>query len=297
LGALFLLCLLWASTSLRSDLLPGSVSVADASPFPGEALLLGLLAVVAAVVAMVRNAGWPRGRMLGAAVLVGIGLFVVPAALIEVAKGAIDDSTRMALFSLVPVLAVVFEPHLGFASSQQRGGLAAGLIAVLGSLLLFPLELPQNAHAALAFLGIVAAAASVAAANCMGVRIACEANAPSIFSFAAVSAGSGALILGAIGMLGDRRALSVPHLDAWSALDLVALGLLFWMMRRMTAVRMTTRFLIAPLLANLIGLAFLRPGVQMRGWIGLLLIAAGSGWLLLGPQRDRDESTLKLDLT
>ena len=60
-------------------------------------------------------------------------------------------------------------------------------------------------------------------------------------------------------------------------------------MRRMTAVRMTTRFLIAPLLANLIGLAFLRPGVQLRGWLGLSLIALGSGWLLLAPKMSRSE--------
>ena len=58
----------------------------------------------------------------------------------------------------------------------------------------------------------------------------------------------------------------------------------------MTAVRMTTRFLIAPLMANLVGLAFLRPGVQGRGWLGLSLIAVGSGWLLLGPEGEPEET-------
>jgi hypothetical protein len=67
-------------------------------------------------------------------------------------------------------------------------------------------------------------------------------------------------------------------------------------MHRMTAVPMTTRFLIAPLLANLIGLAFFRPGVQSQGWVGLLLITAGSGWLLLGPRDEPEENGSSLGI-
>lgn len=80
-------------------------------------------------------------------------------------------------------------------------------------------------------------------------------------------------------------------------LDLMAFALLFWLMRRMTAVRMTTRFLIAPLVANLIGLAFLRPGVQWRGWLGLLLIALGAGWLLFAPKDEPEETGSPLRIT
>jgi hypothetical protein len=262
-----------------------------------QAIVLGVLALIAALAAVARRRAWPPVRLVGFSILVGVGLFAVPAILMELAKGSVDDPTRVALFSLAPVLAVVIEPHLSSASTQQPGGLAAGLIAVTGTLLVFPLELPQTLHAALAFVGIVAAAGSVAAANCLGVLLACEENGPSMLNFAAIAAGAGALILAVMSVPADHRTLSVPHVDAWSGLELAALALLFWLMRRMSAVRMTTRFLIAPLLANLIGLAFLRPGVQWRGWLGLLLIAVGAGWLLLGPQQDRDASTLKLDLS
>jgi hypothetical protein len=64
-------------------------------------------------------------------------------------------------------------------------------------------------------------------------------------------------------------------------------------------VRMTTRFLIAPLLANLIGLAFLRPGLQVRGWLGLSLITLGSGWLLLASEDEpeRTGSPLSINFT
>jgi hypothetical protein len=226
--------------------------------------------------------------------MVGLGLFVVPVVLIEIARGGIDDSTRVVLFSLAPVIAVVFEPHLGSASSnQQRGTFMASILAVAGTLLVFPLALPRTAGAALAFCGVLAAVASLAAANCIAVRLANQQTARSVFSFAAVAAGSAAIALALLGsVLHHARDLSPP--DLWTALDLLALALLFWLMRRMTALRMTTRFLIAPLLANLIGLAFLRPGVQLRGWLGLLLIAAGAGWLLFGPVDDPEETGLPL---
>ena len=295
--ALLLLCLLWACASLRSDLLPGSTPVAQSSPLTSEAIPLAMFAVIAAVAASVRKTPWPRGCTLGAMALAGLGLFAAPSVLIEVAERSIDGTTRVALFSLVPVFAVVLEPSLGAASSSpQRGGLAAGLIAVVGTLLVFPLELPQTTAAAFAFGGIVAATASVAAANCIAVRIASEPAAPSIFGFAAVATGSAALTLGVLSVLVEHHSWSASLFDSWIALDLLALAFFFWLLSRMTAVRMTTRFLVAPLLANLIGLAFLRPAVQGRGWLGLLLIDVGSGWLLLGPDDEPEETNSPLGI-
>jgi hypothetical protein len=296
-GALLSLCFLWACASLRPDLLPGSIPVAHPSPLASQAVPLALFAVIAAIAALAYKASWPRGRTLAAMVVAGLGLFAVPSVLIEVAKGGIDDATRVALFSLAPVFAVVFEPHLGSGpASQQRGGLAASLISVCGTLLVFPLDVPRSGAAAFAFCGIVAAVASVAAANCLSVRLACEQAARSAVSFAAIAAGSAAVALGAWSAVFERGTWSAPRFDPWTALDLLPLVLLFWLMRRMAAVRMTTRFLIAPLLANLIGLAFLRTGVQLRGWFGLLLIAAGSGWLLLGPEQEPEETGLSLGI-
>jgi drug/metabolite transporter (DMT)-like permease len=289
--ALLLLCLLWAAASLRSDLLPGSTASGSSSSVVRQAIPLALLAGIMAVAAFVRKASWPRGSVLGSTILAGIGLFAAPSLLIEIAKGNIDDITRVALFSLTPVFAVVFEPYLGTGStSQQRGGLAASLTAVCGTLLVFPFNVPQSGVAVLAVSGILAAVASVAAANCLCVRLVCEQPAPSALSFAAVAAGSAAVALVAWSALFQRPTWTSPRVDVWTGFDLLTLVLLFWLLRRMTAVRMTTRFLIAPLLANLAGLAFLHPGVQARGWLGLLLIAAGSGWLLFGPE-DEPERT------
>lgn len=284
-GALLLLCLIWAADSLRADLLPGSGSGVGLPTLARGAALLGLLAVLAGLAALIRKAQWPRGKTLAVAILVGLGLFVVPALLIEWSKGWIGDSTRVALFSITPVFAVVLEPYLGNASAPgQRGGLAAALAAVVGTLLVFPVEIPHSAPEGLAICGLLASAAVVAAANCAGVK-ACQQTGGRMLSFTAVAAGCAALCLGAVGAVLQSSAV---RFDAWAAADLVALGLLFWLMGRMSAARMTTRFVIAPLLANLIGLVFLRPHVQVQAWIGLALIAVGSGWLLLAPRDNPD---------
>jgi drug/metabolite transporter (DMT)-like permease len=289
--ALLLLCLLWACASLRSDLLPGSISTANSSSLMTEAILLGLFAAIAAIAALAYKASWPRGRTLGAMVVAGLGLFAVPSVLIQIASGGMDESTRVALFSLAPVFALVFEPYLGsVSSSRQRGALMASLLAVAGTLLVFPLDLPRSTGAVAAFCGAIAAVALLAAANCTAVRMASEQPAPSTLSFATVAAGSAAIALVLLGSVFEHHARNPSLPDPWIALDLLALALLFWLMRRMTAVRMTTRFLLAPLLANLIGLAFLRPEVQPRGWLGLSLIAAGAGWLVFGPEDEPEET-------
>ena len=252
---------------------------------------MALFAVSSAIAALFRKAHWPSGKTLCASVIVGLGLFLVPALLIEIAKGGVEDSTRVALFSLAPVFAAVLEPYLGSASSTpQRTFLTASLVAVAGTMLVFPLDLPHSAYAALAFLEVIAAIASIAAANCVAVRLVCDQAADSTLTVATVAAGAAAIGLVLLGVVFGRHPFSLSFADPWTALDLLALTLLFWLMRRMMATRMTTRFLIAPLIANLIGLAFARPGVQVRGWLGLLLIALGSGWLLFAPEDEPDKA-------
>jgi hypothetical protein len=298
---LLTLCLIWAAGLLRGDLLPRGRTGIRMSPMELEAALLGVFAVFAAVAGVVRKAPRPRGRVLGAGVLAGAGLFVAPALLTALTRGWIDDATRVALFALVPVFAVVLEPHMHFGEADEgfvpaRGGLLAGMAAVVGTLLVFPVATPQTAATGLAFAGVVVCAAAVASGNCVAAA-ACRQRDVSWLGFATVCAGSAALALGAAELVLQRGDDAAVRLDGWAVPDLMALGLLFWLMPRMGAVRMATRFVIAPLLANLLGLAFLRPGVQWRGWMGLALIAAGSGWLLIAPDAGHDESPVKLGLT
>ena len=292
-GGLLLLCLLWAGAALRSDLLPVSGG-AGAAGLAGQAIALALFALAAGLAALLRRAEWPSGRQLAAAAMVGIGLFAAPALVLEFARVEIGDSTRVALFSLTPVFAVVLEPYFG-AGGERRGGLAAGLTAVAGTLLLFPLDLPQTAAAALAWGAVIAAVIGIAAANCFAVRMVCTQTAGELPGFAAVAAGCAAFLVGAAGVVMERKA--AVRVDIWIVVEMASLALLFGLMRHLSAVRMTTRFVIAPLMANLIGLAFLRPTVNLRDWAGLLLIALGAGWLLLARDDEPERTGSSLEIT
>lgn len=67
-------------------------------------------------------------------------------------------------------------------------------------------------------------------------------------------------------------------------------------MPRMTATRMTTRFVLAPFIAVLIGIALEQPSIGLRIWIGLFLVAVGVGWLLFAPAQISDSDKLSLNL-
>ena len=296
---LLLLSLLWAIGWVRADLSPVLSGGLRLNPLWQEAAVLGVFAAAAALAGGVLKRGWPTGRGAFRTVLTGFGLFVVPAVLGFVAGERIDGATRVALFSLTPLFAVIFEPHIGSNSDQQgetRGAFAAAMIAVAGTFLVFPFELPQSYAAAGALLAVIVAAASVAAANCVGVELVRQRGICPL-TFAALSCGSASILLGIGGAIGIVRRSSPISMDAWAVSDLVGLALLFWLMRRMSAMQMTTRFMIAPLAANLMTLALIRPHVEAQSWIGLLMIAQGAGWLVLARTDSIAETgrTFKLD--
>jgi hypothetical protein len=59
---------------------------------------------------------------------------------------------------------------------------------------------------------------------------------------------------------------------------------------------MSTRFVVAPLIAILIGMAIDRPAVAPIIWLGLVLASAASAWLLFAPDQrpSANPSTLNL---
>jgi drug/metabolite transporter (DMT)-like permease len=282
-AALLLLSTLWALVALRSDLLPQFAPVQmDGPQFLFEALTLGLFSILTAAAAWIRIAPWPHGKAIGACAAVGVGLFAAPALLVHFSAGQVSDFTRVAVFSLVPVFSAVLEPHvLTDAATQNNRGLMAALVGVAGTLCIFPVDLPISFESSCALAAVVVAAACIAAANCWAVRIARETE--SLAPSAAIAGAGAALLLAAFSLTGTKglNAERFGPQAAWAiAVDLPGLALLFWLMRSMTATRMSTRFLIAPLLASLAGLALLRAPIGIRNGLGLSLIALSSGWLL-----------------
>ncbi len=283
---------------LQADLVPNLIP--NTQPrIALHTLPFALLAAVAALFSLARKAPWPRGSLLWASVAIGLGLFTVPGILVALSQGWVSAPTRVALFSLVPVFAVIFEPHIGLGV-EINGGLPAALAAVAGALFVYPLQVPHSIQSSLAVCAVVLAAACIAAANCYAVRVAAGLPAKSIAPLAALAAATAAVGFLAAGLLSKQAALtwkpSAPEL-AWSvAVELPSLLLLFWLLPRISAVRMTTRFVLAPLIAILIELALLRPTLELRNWLGLLLVAAASSWLLLAPREEPQANRLPLNL-
>jgi len=267
-----------------------------------QALPFAMLAVASAVFAVARRTVWPRMRGAGAAVLIGLGLFVAPAELVLISHGWVSELTRVALFSLAPLFAVVFEPYMGrSAGPQSRSGLLAALVAVAGTLLVFPVDLPGSIESGGAFCAVILAAACVAAANCGAVKVAHELPANSIAWLAVIAGGTAATGFAAQSALTEQmvwrwNAIS-PEL-AWSAaVELPSLLLLFWLMRRVSATRMTMRFVLAPLMTILMGFILQRPAIEPRAWLGLFLMTAGAFGILFAPEDEPEvgSSILKLD--
>lgn len=301
-----LLGLLASMTTLRADLFPDLLSDL-LPPLHRQVLALGICCVLATIAALVSRSSWPRGRMLRSAILVGFGLFVVPAFLSQWASGAISPVTRAAILPLASLFAVVFEPHLSALSTgQSRSALLAAIAASAGTLLVLPITLPESLEASLAWLGMGLAAASIGAGSCIGFGItalAYDSETPrkrdlSMASFAAVASGTGFLGLGLVFALTDPHAVpwqALPSTVLWtSATEVPALGLLFCLMPRLSAPRMTTRFTLALLFPVFAGALLLGSRLSPRDWGGVAMMIAGTAYLLLAPEEQTAGSGLSL---
>ena len=281
-------------------MLPGLIP----NPLPHlqrQAVPFALLTLVASSVAAVRREQWPRGRQLRNAIVIGLGLFVAPVALVSLAEGWVPSLARAALFTLTPVFALVFEPYIGSGRvSQSRMGLMAALGSVAGALFIFPVDIPVSIEASGGLCAVILATACVAGANCKAVAVSQESSGHSVATQAAIAAATAAITLAAMSIVMELMERPVWKWDMlgpellWSmAIEVPALFLLFWLMPRMSAPRMATRYVIAPLLAILVGAGLMRAALVPRTWLGLLLMAAGAVYLLFAPDAKQEELSLR----
>ena len=288
-AALFLLCLLWALDGLGPDLFP----VLRYSQLPAmerQAITYTLLAAVAASYSVAKRAKRPAVRTALAWVGIGLLLFAAPALLVAAAQGWVSQLERVAIFSLAPVFAVVLEPHLGNSDLRSSSALFAALVAVAGALCIFPLNVPGSPGAVTALVAVVAAVACAATGNCLAVRLASSQSNPSLASCAAIAGGSSAFAFAAAGACTEHAqwhiSQSVTQLVWIAVIDLPALLLIFWLLRCMSGARMTTRYILAPLLIVLVGIALEQSAITTRMVVGTILMAAGAMGLLLAPDDD-----------
>lgn len=293
-AGLVLLSALWAFGWLLPDLFPQSGATTVSLPL-GQAILFSAFAAMTAVIAKMRRLEFPRGRRAWIGAGIGVGLFVVPASAAAFARGWISNFDEVAVLCLTPVFAVVMEPYL--QDNPPRKGRGA-LVAIAGILCLVPLETPGSFRAAAALVVLLVAAFVLAATNCFAVRLASAVGSRSTLPMAAQAGGASAICFAAIAVVTrsaawDSSALTIYLLRLF-LVDLPGLFLLFWLMRRLSATRMTARFLLAPLLASLAGLALERTLPPLRGFLGIALLAAGSAWLVFAPAESEAEERITL---
>jgi drug/metabolite transporter (DMT)-like permease len=304
LVALLLLGFLEAIPTLRADLFPDPFA-GLLPPLQRQILSLALLAVLATLVSVVRRSPWPGVRSLATGTLIGFGLFVIPAVLLEITRPWLSPVTRAALLTLTPFFAVIFEPYLTQRSAQQsRAALPACLATIAGALLVLPVTMPDSLPAVAAVVAIGAAAASIAAATCLAIRtlssVAKDA-APtqlSIAPFAAIACAAASFGLIVLAIFSDHPSFAwnaVPSTLAWSAAtELPALLLLFWLLSRVSAPRLSIRFALSLLFPILIGAPLLHSHLSARDWCGVALMVAGTAYLLLAPEDNSEFLGLSL---
>ena len=284
---------------LRSDLLPGLI----VNPLPylqKQALSFAVLTIVTGLAATLRREGWPCRRLLWDSVFVGLGLFVIPLALTTLAAGWVPGLAQAStLFTLTPAFALVFEPYMSpGTATQSRGSLIAALASIAGAFCVFPVGIPTSIQAACGLCAMILATACLAAATGTAVATAKEFSGRSTAVQAAIAAATAAIALAAASAVMERPLWKWDALGPellWSAMiELPGLLLLFWLLRRMSATRMTTRYVLAPLLAILTGVGLMRIPLAPRTWLGLLLMAAGVAYLLLAPEAESKLEGLSL---
>ena len=299
-AAFLLLCVLSAIAALRADLFPNL-----STPLPGiekQALTLGLLALAAITIAAIRRISLPSPSRRVAAlwIAVGFALFTFPAVLSILTERMAPGSSTAVLSTLVPVFAVVLEPHFSETQRQPRPlALPAALVSLYGSLQIFPFALPNSLPGALALLADVLSAFLIATGLCLGARAAATGPQHSLLPGTAIAAGSAALSLLILGTILQPSALHsiVPATllteALWSALiGAPAAALLFWLLPRLSPVHLSTRITLSLAAGTLFeilsfGAASL---LKSRTGLGLVLMAAGAAYLLLPYSKRMDQT-------
>ncbi len=283
-----------AAPTLRADLFP-NLFADMLHPLLRDSLCLGLFALVATTFSVIMKARRPPRKLFVAAVLFGLSLFALPT-LVGAFTGNVAPITRAALLTLTPLFALVFEPYLDdLAPPPPPAALIACLTAIAGTFLVLPLVLPATAQVAISWIALALTTSAMAAASCIAYRAFAPGHSPSLLQvapFAAVACASAFVPL--VGLAGltskpswNRQAL-ISTL-AWAAfVELPSLFLLFWLLPRLSASRLTTRFNLALLFPILIGAPLLGAHLTLLDWTGVALLALGTAWLALAPANPPD---------
>jgi drug/metabolite transporter (DMT)-like permease len=254
----FLLLCLWASAGwIAAQAIPSQLTAPAAQGF--HLILIGAAATLFA-----RKA--PRPALLPIT-LGGLALLAAPLLLLDSARSLVTSSLAVVVFSLLPVVIAV-------ATGAMRW-LAPALLGTTGVLVLLPISLPQTGRGILG-IALMTAAMLLTAAAILWLHT--RKSGP--WSIASICLANGALLT-LIGHADPNWTWMTAAYEFLRCLLLTAPEtlLLLCLIPLLEPRRLAARWLIAPLFTVLEGFILVRPPVDTRLLLGILLLATGGAWL------------------
>ena len=286
------LCVLAASSWVIPQ---NSVSVLPSLEEQG--ILFFLIGFVALLISLSR--GWQSKNVLESwrIAVVSPGFFGVPLVVAEYAGSSVPAITRSALFALAPVVVVIVVAAGDMSAGEERGArrlLVPALIGAGGLLLLLPLEISGSLRGRL-MVGLVGATVVLVGVTSVWLyRLLREIR--WVEGVAGIGLMNGLFLLVCSACL-ERMVWRWTDLRSIESISLLVDGievlLIVWLLRGMTPVRFSSRYLVIPLLTVLESFVVERPEVTVRIVCGTILLAAGAGALLFWKAKD-EEAVLSL---
>jgi drug/metabolite transporter (DMT)-like permease len=219
--------------------------------------------------------------------LVSVGLFGFPVVLIGWARGSVTETGISALFAAVPaVVAMVL------ANGSEGVGLmflTPALVAFGGVLLILPVDLPGSLRGDLQLAALILAIFLVGIASVRMFRLILQVA----YLDAMIVIGlSNAIFLIicciANGSLVWRWNQLAAIASIASLVDLIEMALLVWLLRAMSPIRLSARYLVIPLFTVIEGYIALGPQPTTRLLVGTALLTAGAAWILFAPIEEKE---------
>ena len=269
------------------------------TPFPGGTSFFEREVILFVVLGAGTGIFWRVGlRTLGNRLpwvrlaVAGLLFWGVPACLIHWAWSDSPSIVISATFALLPAVIVLVTTSGGAVGDKGEGwgSFAPALAAFGGVLLLLPVGLPGSVRGQLMLAVVFVAVILVAISGVwmhrlmQNVRIAetivivCLANAAFLVICGLVSRDF------AGGWSGLTAMLSLS-----TCVELIQMVLVFWLLREMSPVRFSTRYLVIPLLTVVEGYVIVRPEVTARMVVGAALLIGGTAWILFSKAPDDGE--------
>jgi drug/metabolite transporter (DMT)-like permease len=260
----------------------------ELSPLWGAGTRFAVAAVLFYLLMLARSLAFPRGRSLVGSVLFGLVGIAAYFAFVYWGLVEVDAASGQVLLSLVPLITL----FLSIGQGQEHfrwAGLAGGIVAIVGIAVIFRQQ-AQSDVAELAVLALVAAAACAAQGGIFLKRFPPD----SLIAANTVAMSLGAVTLLALSYLvGEARIIPVQW-QTWVAFTYLAtigtIGtflLTMYVLRHWSASAASYQFVLAPVVAIVLGVVLLGEEVSAEFFLGGSLVLAGVylGALMVGNPR------------